>query len=59
MEFIYQREQRLADAEDRKWSQAIWKVAQRHNEESVLRNGAVTCVRRTGKRRDSEMVGLS
>ena len=58
MEFIYQKEKRLADAADRKWSQAMWRVANRYNEESVLRNGAVTCVRRTGKRRDSESVGL-
>ena len=59
MEFIYEKEQRKATEAERKWSQAMWNVAHRYNRDSKFKNGAVTCVRRTGKRRDSEMVGLS
>lgn len=43
----------------RRYSEAMWNVAARYNQESKHINGAVTVVKRTGRRRDSQSLGLN
>ena len=43
----------------RRYSKAMWNVAARYNQESKQINGSETVVKRTGKRRYSQLVGLS